>query len=175
MTVMGEPLCLPFGVPLVPSLVWENICIRGSRPGPTGISGLERLNEEGRDGASGPAGDLGLSNPAGAPGCSSRGWWWRWPLSGWGLWNLVDLQGADPGDGRPGALGLSQIRRAARGGPAEVMVWWLEVASRPESSTPSWCLSRGPSDMHQAPSWSHCRTPGTHDAQSQGRAMAGLQ
>lgn len=98
-----------------------------------------------------------------------------WPLSGWGLWWLVDLQGADPRDGRPGALGLSQIRRTAQGGPAEVTVWWLEVASRPKSSTPSWCLSRGPSDTHQAPSWSSCGTPGTQDAQSQGRAVAGLQ
>lgn len=33
------------------------------------------------------------------------GWGGGWPLSGWGLQNLVDLLGADPGIGRPGALG----------------------------------------------------------------------
>lgn len=83
--------------------------------------------------------------------------------------------GGRPWGWTPRSIGkeLSQIRRASRGSPAELTVWWLEVASRPKSSTPSWCLSRGPSDMYQAPSWPHCSTPGTLDAQSQDQAMHG--
>lgn len=77
----------------------------------------------------------------------------------------------------PSSVGnrLSQIRRAAQGGPAEITAWWLEVASQLESSTPSWCPSREPSDTHQAPSRRQCSTPGTQDAQSQDQAVTGLQ
>lgn len=96
------------------------------------------------------------------------------PLSGWGLWNVVDLLGAAPGDGRPVHGERPESDPESRTGQlAEVMVWWLEVALRPlHPPPPAAVCSEGPlTSARSPPSPAHGRTLGIQNFQSQELAM----